>query len=462
MTDPGRILIVDDERDFARGLARLVAARFPDAAVETAFSGEEAMAALAVEPFEVMLTDLRMSAMNGLELLTAALESRPDLTVIMLTAHGTIGTAVEALKAGAYDFITKPVEGEDLCRTLGKALERSRLLSENKSLRALVGDSSPILIGRSPAMEAVRERIAAVAQTDYTVLVLGESGTGKELAARMVHHLSPRAERPFVSVNCPAIPDELLESELFGHVKGAFSGAGANRAGLFMEADTGTILLDEIGDISPAMQTKLLRCLQEGEVRPVGRDTSSRIDVRVVASTNQDLNAKVEAKTFRDDLYYRLNVLSIHLPPLREHPTDIPLLARTFMLRTCTEMAIPEKQMDPEVLAHLAGQSWPGNARQLQNAVRRLAVFAQGDRVTMQAVRLIEAGGSGAPAAAIQRSYKDAKNAALGAFTMDYVEGLLRQCSGNVSEAARTSGLTRVALQKILLRHGIAAERFRG
>lgn len=468
---PG-ILLVDDEQDFARGVARLLTARFTETRVLTAQNGREALHILAETPIHLMITDLRMPEMNGMQLLAESFKLHPDLSMVVLSAYGTIETAVEALHAGAYDFLTKPIEPEQLFRVVAKGLERSRLLEENKRLRQLVSRqvSQGQLIGEGSAMQRLRQTIGAIAQSDYTVLIRGESGTGKELVARLIHHTGARAARPFLAVNCPAIPENLLESELFGYVKGAFTGADKDHKGLFAAAHTGTIHLDEIGDISGVVQTKLLRCLQNGEIRPVGTNHSMEVDVRVIASTNQDLEDGLHRKTFREDLYYRLNVLTVTLPPLRERTEDIPLLAHHFLRQTCVEMGLAEKEIAPEVLQWMSASSWPGNVRELQSFVRRLTVFCTGDRIDMELVRLLcEDGGrstgrqlppttgTNAPPMA----YKQAKAAVVDTFTVEYLRDLLTFTRGNVSEAARISGLSRVAVQKILARTGEQARTFR-
>ena len=371
-------VVVDDEPDFARGLARLLAGRFPDVRVAAVHSGREALAVLAEREAHLLVTDLRMPEMSGMQLLEAVLARHPDLSVVVLTAHGTIETAVEALHAGAYDFLTKPVEPDQLFRVAAKALERSRLLAENDRLRQMVSrrDNRTALVGEGPAMQRLHRTIAAVAQSDYTVLIRGESGTGKELAARLIHESGPRAARPFLAVNCPAIPENLLESELFGHVRGAFTGADRDRKGLFAAAESGTLHLDEIGDISPAMQTKLLRCLQNGEIRPVGASDPQGVNVRVIASTNQDLEARLRARTFREDLYYRLNVMPIQLPPLRERLEDIPDLAR-FLLQKLSQKQGRELKISDGAIRLLVGYSWPGNVRELENCLERASIMCE-------------------------------------------------------------------------------------
>ncbi len=465
------VLIVDDEPDFARGVARLIAGKFPDLLVLTAQSGREALELLAGKPTHLMITDLRMPEMNGMQLLTEAQKSHPELSMVVLSAYGTIETAVEALHAGAYDFLTKPIEAEQLFRVVAKGLERTRLLEENIRLRRLVTrqEGQGLLVGEGPAMQHLRQTIAAVAQSDYTVLLRGESGTGKEVVARLIHQIGARAARPFVAVNCPSIPENLLESELFGYVRGAFTGAEKDHKGLFSAAHEGTIHLDEIGDISGAVQTKLLRCLQNGEIRPVGSNHAVNVDVRVIASTNQNLEDLLQRRTFREDLYYRLNVLTVTLPPLRERVEDIPLLAQHFLRGTCREMGLPDKDIAPEVLQWMSSRPWPGNVRELQNFIRRMTVFCTRERLDMSLVRMLageerqpECQGAQSPSRLWDsRVYKEAKAEVVNAFTRDYLHDLLTATRGNVSEAARISGLSRVAIQKILARMQERAASFR-
>lgn len=464
MTTPQEtILIVDDQAVFAQGLARLLDTEFPGVHSVVATSGQQALDILSARPVALMLSDLRMPGLSGMDLLARALEVEPALSVVMITGYGSIESAVEALKAGAYDFLTKPVDRESLVRVAAKGLERARLLGENRRLRALVAQAGSLqtLLGRSQAMSRLRESIAAVAASDYTVLIGGESGTGKEMVARTIHNSSPRAGQPLVSLNCPAIPDHLLESELFGHVKGAFTGADRNRKGLFLAAHGGTLLLDEIGDIPMNVQTKLLRVLQEREVRPVGANESTPVDVRILASTNQNLEAKMQAGAFREDLFYRLNVLHIHVPPLRQRADDVPLLALHFLTEACHDMGLPPKDIAPEVLAFLAARPWPGNVRELQNFMRRLAVFARTETVDLPLARLADSNDPGGSGDDHLPPYKDAKTRVLDDFTRTYVRQLLAITEGNISQAARISGLERVSLQKILRRLDIDAERYR-
>ncbi|GAB7078804.1 sigma-54-dependent transcriptional regulator [Megalodesulfovibrio paquesii] len=467
-----RILIVDDDSDFTHGLARLLAGGFPEVEIALAGNGAQALGLLAAKSTDLLLSDLRMPGMDGQELLHQALELEPGLTVVLLTGHGSVETAVAALKAGAYDFLTKPVDREELFRVVQKCLERGRLLNEIRTLRELACrcEGGRRLVGEAPSMRQLKAAVAAVADSDYTVLIRGESGTGKELVAESIHAMSRRAGKPFVAVNCPAIPEHLLESELFGHVKGAFSGADKARTGLFVSAKGGSILLDEIGDIPMSVQTKLLRVLQEHEVRPVGSNETVKVDVRILAATNQSLERRITAGQFREDLFYRLNVLTVATPPLRERREDIPLLAAHFLAQTCEEMRLTPKVLGPEVVACLCERPWPGNVRELQNFVRRLAVFCPGPQVQLAHLRQAEgqpveasggngggpgvAGGPAAGPCEPLAPYKDAKALVLERFTRNYVERILEMTGGNISEAARLSGIERVSLQKILKRIG--------
>ncbi|SHH93989.1 two component transcriptional regulator, Fis family [Desulfofustis glycolicus DSM 9705] len=467
-----RMVIVDDEQDFAQGLARLITGNFPRIRVAVCTSGKQALQEMAERPAQLMITDLRMPEMGGMHLLAETLKHHPDISVVVLSAYGTVETAVQALHNGAYDFLTKPIEPEHLFRVVEKGLERSRLLRENSRLQQVVirQDTREELVGEGPAIQRLRSTITTVARSEYTVLIRGESGTGKEVTARLIHRFGPRAAKPFLAVDCPSIPENLLESELFGYVKGAFTGADRDHRGLFVAADGGTIHLDEIGDISPPIQAKLLRCLQHGEVRPIGSSQTCHVDVRVIASTNRDLEAAMKSGLFREDLFYRLNVLSITIPPIRDRIEDIPLLARHLLNCACREAGISEPEMTPDVMQWLSNRPWPGNVRELQNVIRRLSVFCNGELIDMDLVRRVfntshmpqaqatDEHRSGQPPA----SYKDAKATVVNAFTLNYVEQLLTATGGNVSEAARIAGLSRVALQKIFARLGIDVASYRG
>lgn len=457
------ILLVDDEPDFLSGLARLIQAEFDHFQIHTASSGEEALSLLDKSKVHLLITDLQMPGLDGIELLKRVPQHQADIKTVILTGFGTIEKAVEAVKQGAFDFLTKPVASEQLYRCLTKAQDFIRLERENSVLRTMLSKSkTDLLLGESPVMIKARQKLEAAAAADYPVLIYGQSGTGKELAARMLHQLSKRADHPFISVDCPAIVDSLLESELFGHRKGAFTGADRDYDGLLLTANHGFIHLDEIGDISTAMQTKLLRFLQEGEVKSVGSSRVKKLDVRVVASTNQSLEEKVKNNSFRADLYYRLKVISIQMPSLAQRSEDIPLLARYFFEKTFAEQQIQEATVDPAVLSYLASRQWPGNVRELQNYARSLVVFSDYHRIDMSTVQRVNGSdndtnekGSGLG------PYKEMKAMICDTFSHSYLQEILGNTGGNVSEAARLSGLSRVAVQKMCQRLQIDISQFR-
>ncbi|MDT8379297.1 MAG: sigma-54 dependent transcriptional regulator [Desulfotignum sp.] len=459
------ILVVDDDVDFLKGIIRHLKKQFPDFDIQGFSSGETALAAFQNREIGVLLSDLRMPGMSGHDLLTKVLELNPYVCVIMITGFATVENAVQSLKTGAWDFITKPVDRQALFHTVERAVQHYTLARENQHLKFLVSGLTPEeRQWESRAMNQVQEKIRAMAVTDYTVLITGESGSGKEFVAREIHRLSKRSTFPCHALNCPAIPESLLESELFGHVKGAFTGAERNRDGFFMTADKGTLILDEIGDISLPIQAKLLKFLQDKEVKPVGSSRSRTADVRIIALTNLDLGAKILDKTFRQDLFYRLNVLSVHVPPLRERREDIPLLTRRFMIRTCKEMNIAPMEIDPAAMAWLARQPWPGNVRELLNMVRRLVVFSNGGTIDTALIRLVDAsadraGEVSAPGEPVL--YKSAKKQALDIFSRTYLTRLFEHTHGNISETARISGLERASIQKIIKRLNIDISRFR-
>lgn len=458
------IMVVDDEVDFANGLARLIQRGFPSNPVIARYDAASAITLLQERPCAVLITDLRMPEMDGFGLMERALVLEPSLSIIVLTGFGTIETAVSALKKGAYDFLTKPIDQDGLYRALTKGIDRSALIRENRRLREAVAAQGPndTIIGESPAMSRLRDEIQAVAATDYAVLILGESGSGKELVARYIHSLSNRSERTMVSINCTAIPEHLMESELFGHVKGAFTGADKTRQGLFVAADGSSLHLDEIGDLPLYLQPKILRALQEREIRPVGGTQSIPVNVRILASTNQRLESRIAAGAFREDLYYRLNVLNVRVPALRERPFDIPLLARYCLRQTCKELGSGDKEITVNAMNYLTSCRWPGNVRELFNFVRRIAVYCRGPIVTEAQVRLLDASGQGSliTSPGIE-TYKDAKQRFLDEFTRSYIERLLEETRGNISQAAKLSGLERVSLQKIIRRMAIETDQFR-
>ena len=376
---PHTLLIVDDEENMRHMLQALVGRH--GYAVETAADGVQALQLLAGRRFDFILCDVRMPEMDGIAFLAAARDHLERTTVIMMSAYGSIDTAIEAMKAGAYDFISKPFKADEVIMALRKAEEREALRQENLQLRreieAMRGqDGFARIITSSPEMQAVLKLAAKAARYDSTVLITGESGTGKELMARGIHDASPRREQPFIALNCGGIPANLLESELFGYLKGAFTGADRSRRGLFEEAEGGTLLLDEIGELPLSLQVKLLRVLQEREIRPLGASACRRIDVRILAATARDLAAEVQQGRFREDLYFRLNVIQIVIPPLRRRRSDIPLLCRHFLEKVRKEMAIEITRVLPEVMELFDRYDWPGNVRELENIIHRGAVIA--------------------------------------------------------------------------------------
>ena len=372
------LLIVDDEK----ALREAVAERLADHgfAVEQTDSGEDALQRLADFAFDVLVTDLRLPGIDGRKVLDAARERYPDIIAIVITGFGTVKDAVEAIKQGASDFITKPFQFDALLHVLNSALEQKRLKSENAYLRSQLEERYKLdgLVGRSPVMKDLFHLLEIVAATSSTVLITGETGTGKELAARAIHHNSARRANRFVAINCSAIPETLLEAELFGHARGAFTGAVGTRQGRFEQAHKGTLFLDEVGTMSPALQAKLLRVLQEREFERVGDSHTIKVDVRVIAATHSDLEKMVADGAFREDLYYRLNVIPVKLPPLRDRREDIPLLVQHFVQRLSADQGRGPATVSQDAMRKLMAYAWPGNVRQLENAVERALAFSQG------------------------------------------------------------------------------------
>jgi two-component system response regulator HydG len=376
-----RILIIDDDRSMCDVLEAELRKRGFETTTTT--SPEEGLRRLVEDDYDLVLTDINMHGMSGVEVCRQIVESREDVPVVVMTAYGSMEAAIATIRAGAYDFVTKPFETDDMALTIERALKHRALREEVKRLRRVVVDQQRFddILGTSPAMKKMYDLVARVAETDTTVLITGESGTGKELVAKAIHLRSARREGPFVAINCAAMPESLLESELFGHVKGAFTDARTARPGLFIKASRGTLFLDEIGEMPAGMQAKLLRALQERTVRPVGGDQEQPFDARMIAATNRDLETEVEEKRFREDLFYRINVVRIHVPPLRARGSDILLLAQHFLQRYQTGPTQRVVGIKSTAADKLLSYPWPGNVRELQNCIERAVALAQFDQV---------------------------------------------------------------------------------
>jgi two-component system response regulator AtoC len=381
---PKRVLVVDDEENFRHMLSVILKKEGYD--VEAASNGEEALQKVTLSPYDQVLCDIRMPKMDGLDFLNEAKKAGVDATIIMMSAYGTVDIAIEAIKLGAYDYISKPFKPDEVILTLKKAEERERLRRENELLRKEVKKeySFENIISKNKQMQKMFEVITKVAQYKSTILITGESGTGKELVARALHYNTDRAQHPFVAVNCGAIPENLLESELFGHAKGAFTDAIRTKKGLFEEADGGTLFLDEIGELPPQLQVKLLRVLQEGEIRRIGESKPIQVDVRIVAATVKDLVKEVNEGRFRDDLFYRINVLPIHIPPLRERNEDVPLLTAHFIRKYSQAMSKNVVGIDSRALEALMNYKWYGNVRELENTIERAIVLTDRENIEME------------------------------------------------------------------------------
>jgi two-component system response regulator HydG len=441
----GKVLVVDDQKNMRATTA--IVLRSAGHVVEEAEDGAAALQRIGQEAFDVVLTDLRMPNVDGMELLREALRLAPETQVIVMTAYGTIESAVEAIRRGAYDFLAKPFKEDELLLRVSKALEKRRLVSE---VSLLAGEfrrryGLEHIVGRSAAIQEVLDRVLRVAPTDATVLISGESGTGKELVARALHVASRRGERPFVPVNCAAITETLLESELFGHAKGAFTGATRARRGLFEEANGGTLFIDEIGETTPGFQAKLLRALQEGEIRRVGESSPVQVDVRVIAATNQDLRRAIAEKRFREDLYYRLAVVPLRIPPLRERREDVPLLAAHFLQRFVKRTGT-SRSLVPEAVARLLEHDWPGNVRELENVIEQAAALAAGAEIRAGDVQ-IERHGAAAPydgSRTLAAAVEDAERRA--------IEAALARGGGDLARVARELGVSGTTLWRKMKR----------
>jgi two-component system nitrogen regulation response regulator NtrX len=447
------VLIVDDEAGVRTALSGVL--RDEGYQVDAVESGEACLDRVARAPYDVIVLDIWLPGLDGLATLERLRQRHVDAPVVMISGHGNIESAVRAIKMGAYDFVEKPLSLEKTVQVIGNAVRQRRLEAENRALRAHV-DRRLSMIGESYAMLQLREQVAMAAPTNGRVLIYGENGTGKELVARSVHAFSRRRGGPFIEVNCAAIPEELIESELFGHIKGAFTGALADRRGKFELADGGTLFLDEIGDMSLKTQAKVLRALQEQVVEPVGGAASVRVDVRVLAATNKDLPTEIRLGRFREDLYFRLNVIPIFVPPLRDRPEDIPLLADHFMTELARENGRRPKRFDSGAVTGLRSYRWPGNVRELRNVVERLMIMVPGDTITLADLSFLE----GAAAVSAQMSGPVVPlHEARDRFERDYILRALAAQQGNISRTAEALGVERSNLYRKMRSFGIAPAR---
>ncbi|CAM4503603.1 sigma-54-dependent transcriptional regulator [Corallococcus exiguus] len=457
-----KVLVVDDDSVVLKAVTQILQREgHPVVAIDDAVEG---LAAAKDPSIDVVVLDIKMPHLSGMDLLRAIKADRPDVEVIMMTAFATVETAVEAVKAGAYDYLTKPFENiDEVSLTVAKAAERKALKDRTRALEEALTARSQFedLIGQSSQMRAVFKLVETVSHSTATVLIQGESGTGKELVARAIHYRSARRDKPFVAVNCSALTETLLESELFGHVKGSFTGATGNKKGLFEAADGGTIFLDEIGDVPPATQVRLLRVLQEGEVKRVGANEPVKVDVRVIAATHVDLSRAKEQGKFREDLFYRLNVITIDLPPLRDRPEDVPLLAHHFLKVYASKADKKVSGISPRAMEALTCNRWTGNVRELENVIERAVVLTANDVIDVED---LPPGFQAAPQAdsAVEvfslahLPYAQAKRLAMRAFERRYLSALLEKNNHNVSSAARAAGVDRSNFRRLLKQYEVA------
>jgi two-component system, NtrC family, response regulator HydG len=441
---PGRpnILLVDDDERLRTAVSKVLSGE--GHRVVCAASGGEALDLLRAQRVALVVSDLRLPDLDGIALLKGARAAQPEVEVVVITGHGSVETAVEAMRLGAYDFIEKPIDSAALLKTVAKALEKQRLASENRQLRRQLqqGRSLEALIGDSPAMQAVKRLVRQIAPANVTVLIQGESGTGKEIVADAIHNLSDRAAKPLLKISCAAIPETLLESELFGHERGAFTGAAAAKPGKFELADGGTLLLDEIAEMSPPLQAKLLRVLQDGEFQRLGGTRNLKADVRLLTATHENILERIAGNQFRHDLYYRINTVQVSLPALRERRQDIPLLARHFLAKFSVEMQREVRAITPGAMDQLLAHPWPGNVRELEHVIQRAVALATSDTIT--GVAFAPAAPGAAESASAARNGPAISipiGTTVGEATRRLVEATVGQCGGNKLEAARILGI---------------------
>jgi two-component system response regulator AtoC len=460
-----RVLVADDKENMRRLVARILA----DAggyAVDEADDGARALAMVATRSYDVVVTDIRMPGADGFELLAAVKARDPSVEVVMMTGYATVQDAVRAMKRGAFDYLEKPFDPDAALGVVARAAERKRVADAARRAAAPGEEESfHALVGGSPAMRAVYRLLEKAAAVDATVLLTGETGTGKELAARAIHYHSARRERRFVPVNCGALPGDLVESELFGHARGAFTGAATAKPGLFEEAQGGTIFLDEVGELPLPAQVKLNRVLQEKEIRRVGDNHPIAVDVRVIAATHRDLREEVKAGRFREDLFYRLHVFTVTLPPLRERAQDLPLLAAHFLEKHARALRRTIRAFAPDALRLLVGHRWPGNVRELENVVERAVAVAGGEEILPEDLPAELAAGAAAaplaPGALAAVPYKDAVEEARDRASRDYLVALMTEFGGNVTRAAERAGMERESLHRLLRKHGLRSDDFK-
>ena len=455
-----RILVVDDEDIVIRSCERALAGS--DLEVDAARSGAEALERVERGRYDVLVLDIMMPAMDGLEVLQRVKESHPDIEVVMVTGLSQVDTAVRAMKLGAFDYIPKPFDPDELKLVVDRALERRRLLQENLTLRTEVSAKYRFenIVGASPRMQDVFRLIAQCAPTNSTVLITGESGTGKELIARAIHYNSLRKDKPFVPVDCTSLSENLLESELFGHVKGAFTGAIAHKKGLLEVADGGSVFLDEIGNIPSSIQAKLLRVIQERELKPVGDTRTHPVSIRLIAATNKDLRAMVAQGTFRDDLFYRINIFPVHVPPLRERRADIPALAFHFLKAAAGELDKNVTQISDGAMALLVNHDWPGNVRELENTMHRAAILATGGIVRKAHLAGFGEGNGNEPQVPLtgdelKRTKKVARERSVEGIERAFLVEALKRNGWNVTRSAEATGMLRANFQALMRKHGI-------
>ena len=451
---PKKTILVADDDLAHRTMLRTLLSGWGYAITE-ADDGSSAMEAVRRQPFDLILMDIRMIRVSGLEALTEIKAYNPAIPVVIMTAYASVETAVQALKKGAYDYLTKPLDFDELHLTLERAMDHSHLREENRLLKESLGErfDRRSLIGRSVAMTRLIETVSQVAPTEATVLITGESGTGKEMIAGLIHYNSLRKDGPFIRFNCAAIAETLLESELFGHEKGAFTGADRRKEGKFRQADGGSLFLDEVSEMSVGMQVKLLRVLQERELTRVGGEEVLRVDVRLIAATNRDLLKEVGAGRFREDLFYRLNVVMLHVPPLRERPEDIPLLAQEFLVQFAAKNRKTIKGFTPQAMDRLLRHPWPGNVRELMNSVERGVVLSRGEYLDEAELSLLLPGAAPAPPGTAAPSVPGSEGHSLEIVERETILKALDTARGNKSEAARRLGITRRTLHQKLRKY---------